>query len=315
MKFILGSGIIGLLAKMMLGDEWELIPFYKSRFFSLNPALDDNFIIQHKNLDQFIKDITNEPVTKTHIYHRGWSVGGQIVRNYDELLHESWLAKIFGLHVPPMSKVTFGSMMMPIYDLRVNVLYKSLIDRFNKEIAQSLSYGNVTEIGDHYLVRNGVRTEFDIAISTIPLDALIKLSNLKIELLSKPIHYHHIQTNALNFEGINQLLVVDNAFSFYKVTNIAPNRYIFYHQDDVPNPGSYYMALLKDFDLLSGTTIPNALPMGPHPKLDIITNMGIHCVGSYAQWNWCLDIGSCLLQLMQYTQNNYRMPVRKVGSK
>jgi len=50
MNIILGSGIIGLLAKLILGQDWKIIPFYRSRYFSFNPALDDNFIIRDEIL-------------------------------------------------------------------------------------------------------------------------------------------------------------------------------------------------------------------------------------------------------------------------
>ena len=46
MNYILGSGIVGLTARHILGADWQVVPFYKSRFFSSNPPLDDNFLFK-----------------------------------------------------------------------------------------------------------------------------------------------------------------------------------------------------------------------------------------------------------------------------
>jgi hypothetical protein len=44
MNVILGSGIIGLLTKKILGDDWILIPFKKSRYFYFDIPYADNYI-------------------------------------------------------------------------------------------------------------------------------------------------------------------------------------------------------------------------------------------------------------------------------
>jgi hypothetical protein len=121
-------------------------------------------------------------------------------------------------------------------------------------------------------------------------------------LQAKDVHYLHIQTDHLDFEGMNQALVTDQIFSFYKATNVAPKRFLIYCHEDIPNPGIYFMSFMPKFEILDGTSIENVIPMGPMPKLDAIENRGIFCVGSSAQWDWCADVGSNILRLLRYSQ-------------
>lgn len=179
------------------------------------------------------------------------------------------------------------------------------MERYATELQAEAKKGLITEIGDHYFVRNGVREDFDYAVNTIPLDGLNKLMNVEMELPAKDVHYYHIETNNLDFEGSNQVLVVDPMFSFYKASNIAPGRYLIYCHEMIDNPGVYFMPLMKSFDIIDGTSIKNAITMGPVPKPDWHESKGIYSVGSYAQWDWCMDVGSCVLRLQRYAQRNF----------
>jgi len=306
MKIILGSGIVGLIAKLILGPSWTIIPFYRSRFYSFNPSLDDNFIIRDELIDDVIKQITQEIKLSVFEYKRAWSIGGQILPDWNEAICSDWLYKIFGDKIPPQSqiynkqKMTFG-----VYDLRINDLYSKLTNIYIDELKQQSAVGKVTEIGDHYIVRNGVKSDFEQAINTIPLNHLASLCKLSINLPCKDIHYWHVRTNDLNFEGYNQLLVADRLFGFYKVTNIAPGRFMFYCHEDIPNPGTYLMGFMQKFEIIDGTSIPEAMPLGPMPELQILDQMGIFNVGSYAQWDWCSDVGSNILKLVRFANRGY----------
>jgi hypothetical protein len=168
------------------------------------------------------------------------------------------------------------------------------------ELQEEAAKGPVTEVGDHYFIRGGVRHEFDKAVSTIPLDALCKLMNTDAQLPAKDVHFLHIQTKDLDFEGFNQTFVVDPIFSFYKAVNIAPGRFLIYCHEDIPNPGVYFMSFISKFEILDGTSIERAIPMGPMPNLSAVEAAGITCVGSYAQWDWCADVGSNILRLIRF---------------
>jgi len=306
MNVIFGSGIVALLAKKILGSSWKIIPFYRSRFFSFNPAIDDNFIIHDKQLEPFITALYGHPLP-VYVYKRGWSIGGQIIKEYDTGLCKDWLTKLFGTDIPPQSEVYHANRMnLFVYDLRVNELYQTLVNENIEELKTEAAKGEISQIGQHHFIRNGKREDFDLAVSTIPLHALCSLMKVEAKLPYKSLHYLHIETESLNFEGFNQLLVVDNIFSFYKATNVAKNRFLIYCHEEIPNPGVYFMGFLSKFDIIDGTSLENALPTGQIPKLDNLDQAGIYCVGSYAQHDWCMDVGSCALRLLKYAQREFK---------
>lgn len=303
MNVIFGSGIVGLLAKFMLGSSWTVIPFYRSRFFSFNPALDDNFIIGDEEIEPFIKELTRD-ISKPQkfLYRRAWSIQGHLLPTWDDGLCQDWLGKIFGVNSPPQALSYYRNRMdLHVYDLRINEVYQQLVNQYMAELQEEAKKGTVTEVGNNYFIRNGVRCDFDKAISTIPLDVLAKLMNSNVNLPSKTIHYLHIQTKDLDFEGFNQILITDPIFSFFKATNIAPGRYMIYCHEDIPDPGAYFMSFMPKFEILDGTSIERAIPIGPMPNLSAVEAAGITCVGSYAQWDWCADVGSNILRLIRYT--------------
>lgn len=307
MNVIFGSGIVGLLAKFILGDSWTIIPFYRSRFFSFNPALDDNFIIADNQIDPIIKELTNVLKPQKFNYSRAWSIQGHLLKTWNRDLYNDWAYKVFGNEKPQHAEMYYKDRMnLQIYNIRLNELYSTLINKYMEELTLESKKGQITEIGDHYFVRNGNRYDFDKAISTIPLNILYSLKHKKNKLQSKNVHYLHIQTKDLNFEGSNQVFVVDQYFSFYKVTNVAPERYLIYCHEEIPDPGAYLMGIISKFDILDGTTIENAIPLGPMPDLSDIEAAGITCVGSYAQWDFCADVGSNILRLLRYANKGNR---------
>ncbi len=302
---IFGGGVVALIAKRLL-PTWKVVPFAASRFFTFNPALDDNFIIRHPDIDEPVRDLI-EAVPTTHLYRRAFDAGGQLYGRYSQEFLKDWLAKIFGQKTPSQTVPYFnGKLDLHIYSVRVNELFASLASSAMPELREEQAKGQVTEIGDHYFVRGGVREDFDNAVSTIPLPALNKLMGFQQELPAKPVHFLHVKTGGLDFEGYNQVLSVDPRFSFYKVTNVAPDRYMFYCHEEIQHPGHYLMTILRDFDILDGTTVADYLPMGPIPKVDHVEQRGVYCVGSYAQWDWCMDVSSCIMRLIRYSQRGFK---------
>jgi hypothetical protein len=301
MNVIFGSGVVGLLAKFILGPSWTIVPFYKSRFYSFNPSLDDNFIIRDDQIDDVIKEITHEIKPTIYEYKRAWSIGGQILTSWNSAICDDWLYKIFGDKVPSQSSVyNKDRMLFGVYGIRVNDLYARLMNLFIDELKAEYAKGQVQSVGDHYFVRNNTKLEFDRAINTVPLNHISKLCGKDLQLPNKHIHYWHVRTDELDFEGNNQLLVADNLFGFYKVTNIAPGRYMFYCHENIDNPGVYLMGFMRKFDIIDGTSISEAMPLGSMPNLNWLENIGIYSVGSYAQWDWCADVGSNILKIVRY---------------
>lgn len=315
-NIILGSGIVGLLAKKILdaatSESWTVVPFYRSRFFSYNPALDDNFIIYSDKIDKCLKEIVGTQDIPLFFYRRGWSYQGSIFKSYDAGLFNLWSTKVFGSEVPSQLSLYFdGKMDLTIYNLRTNELYQGLMNSILADLKTEAAKGQVTEVGDHYIIRNGVREDFDNCVSTIPLHKMFELTHTTGDLPSRTLHYLCVQTEELNFEGCNQLLVADAAFPFYKATNFAPGKYLLYCQEEITNPGAYLMSMFSKFDILDGTTIQNALPMGETPNLSALEAKGVYSVGSYAQWDWCMDAGSCIIRLLGYAQRDFKPQQKK----
>jgi len=303
MNYILGSGIVGLLARKILGPSYKVVPFFRSRFFSFNPALDDNFIIRDDKLDGFMKDLAGS--SSQILYKRSYSLGGDLKKEHDKEYDKAWCTKVFGSYPSQSILYMKDRLSFFVYDVRVNALYEKLTNEFKDELEAENALGPVSQIGDHYFIRNGVRFDYDNIVSTIPLNILLKLMGRdNSSLKSKTLHYLHIGCQELDFEKNNQLLVADDNIDFFKVTNIAPNRYLFYFHKDVDQPGIYMMNYMRQFDILDGTAIPEALPIGERPNLDNLEKADIFCVGSNAQWDWCMDVGSCILRVLKYAQRD-----------
>lgn len=302
MKLIFGSGIVGLVARFLLGDSWTIVPFGKSRFYSFNPPLDDNFITHDKQIDSLMVELGYQA---TPVWlQRAYSLGGQLFKeDKDGQLALSWLHKIFGDQTPPHASVYLSSRMgFFVYNqVRVNKLYGQLQERYQNEILAQAALGQVTEVGDHYIIRGDKRYDFERAVTTIPHGAMLKLMGKQGEPPSNTNYCIHMATSSLDFEGATQVMVVDPIFAFYKVSILAKKRYLFHlHQDLGDHAGAYFMPIMKDYDLLDGTRIPGGIPAGPMPNLSWLEQMDIFPVGSYAQHDWCADVGSNFLRLMKY---------------
>jgi hypothetical protein len=305
MNYIFGSGIVGLVAKKVLQGDWTIVPFRRSRFYSFNPPLADNFIGRDPEIDELIKDLTGS--NSLYYYYRAFSVNGQLQKTYDPALCSTWLTKIFGDRVPGQSLPYMATrMIQSIYGVRTNLLYQHLLKESIDTLKAQSALGDVTEVGDHYFIRGGQRYDFDHLISTIPLPALMELAGTKeTGLESKTEYYFHVSTPSIDFEGCNQVLVVDPEIKFYKSTNVAKDRYMFFSTEEIPVPGSYFAPIIGTADIIDGTQMVNAIPTGNLPNLDSLSAFGIFCIGSCAQWDPWADVGSNLLRLVRYAKRGY----------
>lgn len=303
---IFGSGIVGLIAKYILAGDWRVVPFAKSRFFSYNPPLDDNFIIRDKEIDEAINAFGGK--ISSHFYRRFYSLDGQLISEHDENICIAWLSKIFGNDYPPQSLPYWSRrLVVPIYDLRTNRLYEKLSNHFMPTLVEENKKGSVTEIGAHYFIQDGRRVDFDNAISTIPLNTLLGLMNRDgVSLKAIPVHYLHVYSSKIDLEGANQALVADGILDFFKVTNIAKNHYLFYFLHEIPQPGAYLLPVIGHADILDGTSVADTIPLGSIPNIDWLDEYGIFCIGSCAQFDWCADLGSNVLRLVRYSERGYK---------
>lgn len=319
---IFGSGIVGLVAKKVLSGNWTVVPFGRSRFYSYNPPLADNFISADQGIDQLIRDLTGDQ--RTYVYTRAYSQDGRLVTEHDESVCSAWLSKIFTSHrrdhglvtgeVPtadllPGQALAYMTrrLTFPVYGTRVNQLYQNLQNEYLGALKEEAAKGQVTEIGKNYFVRGGQRHEFDRAISTIPLGALLDLMGRESRLLTyADEHFVLVKSGTIDIEGFNQALVADPILDFYRVINVAPQLYLFCFLVDIPAPGNYLMPIIGAADVIEGTKLPQAIPTGQTPNLDWLDEYGISCVGSHAQHDWCADVGSNLLRLVRLAQRGFK---------
>ena len=295
-NIILGSGLIGLLAKELLGDNWDLIPFSKSRFYSFFPALADNHFSRDERLDDFMAFLGGTP---TNLYTVRFNLGGTILDNVE--LVEPWLDKEFGEDTPPQALPYWRQRRNYfVYNLRANVLYQQLLRKHREQIMDALKAGKTTSIREGQLIRERETRPYEQILSTIPLPELLKLLGQHINLRSRQLWFWHIASTDLDFEGHNQLLIVDDAIDFTRACNIARGRFLISGPKDISLPGTYFSQFAKQVDVLDGTTIPAALPCGPTPDLRELERLRIRCIGAFSQWDPCADLSTCLLRLLNY---------------
>ncbi len=296
MKLILGSGLIGLLARKILGPTWTIIPYGRSRFFSFTPALDDNFVIRDNRIDDFMATLGATP---QHLYRVSCSVGGALLPPTAEIV-DPWVTRVHGEDhpghlVPLYSKRNVFS----VYNIRLNELYSRLQKEFSEEIKAGIALGNLGDVNQESVTVGGKKYDNEGIISTIPLDALLKSIGYNAEgLNSKDCHIYHIATTDLDFEGANQIWSTEG-YTFYKCNQIAPDRFVFYCDEDMTIPGAYFMQFMRRFDILDGTRIPNGIIQGSPPDLKFLKeNHNIKCIGSYAEWDPAMDVATCLMRIL-----------------
>lgn len=309
MNYIFGSGIVGMLAKEILPD-WTIVPFSRSRFFSFKCPLDDNFIIRHPNLDEIVYSIAGQ-VGTAH-YRRIFSSSG-LLCGYNPEVFQLFLEKVFGDAQPAHAKACMPNRMEhDIYRVRLNELYQTLQFKHKDHIDAEVKKGKVTAIGDHFFIQNGVRYDFEHAVSTIPLDVTCDLAHINHNFQYLDTHYIHLATKSIDLEGANQALVVDRSIPFFKVVNVAEDQYVLYSTEDFVMPGMVLAPIIPKFEIIDGCCVPKSVNLGPLPDVTFLEERGIYPVGGYAQWDWCSDVGSNILRLLQYLNSGFANTRRKL---
>lgn len=298
MNYILGSGIVALLAKHILPGDWTIVKYGKSRFYSFNPPLDDGLLVKDPRLDDYYNQFCNSSIPI--FVNRGISYYGQIVNFTDEVI-EVWLDKVYGNDHPRHARMYWKThMSLSTYDISAGRLYNILLNKYRSNIEEGGKIGKITSISDHYFMCGDKRYDFEKLVSTIPFDAL---SNI-LEASNKPsISYKNsqiinLQTDVLDFEGKSQLLVADHNIPFYKVDKLLNGSYIFYFNGEVPNPALALMSTIKKFNIINGTMVPNYITMGGPIESDQFKKLGVYLVGGYSLCDSMIDINCSLLKLL-----------------
>ncbi len=297
MNIILGGGLTALLARDILGDNWTIIPIGKSRFYSFNPPLADNYVVRDDIIDEYMQRHTAMPL----MYRIGYSLGGQILFNTNMVLNQ-YLAKLYGDMIPPQAGAYWKDRIDYFGSGNCVVMYNELREKFKSEIAENnVKFGMPSGISDHTITTDKGKFNYSKIISTIPLPVLLKWMNITWPGLKSNDEYcYHVRSDCLDFEGATHLFVVDPEIEFHKATMLNRLNYIFYAKKRIEYPGRYFMAFVKRFELIAETTIEDSMCYGPIPEIAELGEADITCIGSSAVWDDCLDIGSCIKRLVKF---------------
>ena len=302
MNIILGSGLNALLARHILGSDYKIIKSGPSRFYSVNPASADNFIHSSTLLKPFEKQLGELGVDLSkHQYKCCWSVGGHLLGHFDKMHCAFWLSKIFGFKIPSHLELVYPNrMIFDVYGTRVNQLYVSLYNKYRTELDNAPKISDVKSIIDHQITfTNGNIIDYNKCVSTIPLDDLYDLLKYQFPLDGVDVSAILLKTTSLDFEGYNQLWVVDPQISFFKATKVSDDDYIFYFIGKINNPGLYLTPYINDFDLISGFYYKNYIPAGTTADTKWLLEHDIITLGMSAQWDAAMDISSCFHRLLK----------------
>lgn len=312
MKYIIGSGLVGLLARHILGGDWKLIKQGLSRYYTRPPVLADNFIRVHDNVGPIVSQISPMAMAAVQ-YKRAFSLAGQLMYNENSLTVNPYITKLYGDLVPPTAREHFQTTFW-VYNMSCVELYRRLLDKYKDEILDVKVLGVDIE---ERLIRGNVRgnidkLDYDSVVCTVPLNVLYDWAGITGSLSSKHVCYYHIESDKIDLEGADQCMVCDENYVFFKVSP-ADDRYklgnkkdyIFWTFDTVDNPHEYFgMFLGYDLDIKDAFRISDAIPLGRPPKLSVFEDSGIWCVGSNAQWDDFMDISSCIRRLVRLRDGN-----------
>lgn len=302
MNIILGSGLNALLARHILGSDYKFITAGPSRFYGVNPAAADNFIYASDLLRPLESQLTKLSIDiKRYQYRCCWSQQGELVRGFDKVSCAFWLAKIFGFNVPDHLRLVYEYRMeFDVYGTRVNQLYTILYQRYYEEMRASLNINQIQSIDSHKIVcDDGLIIDYDKCISTISLDELYGLMNYEHSLKGVDVSAILVETQHLNFEGFNQLFVVDPEIQFFKCVQVRENQYVFFFSGKIENPALHLIPFMHDFDLISGFYFPNCIPAGIMGDTTWLRPYGITTLGMSAQWDAAMDVSSCLHRIIK----------------
>jgi hypothetical protein len=299
MNIILGSGLIACIAKRLLGQDWSFIPFKKSRYYSFDIPLADDFIRCDKDIDIVSAELgLSGPII---IYKRLFSYHGQLTNSTEPVVIDPYIKKVYDntrIIVDSLLKTTFS-----VYNIRAITLYSKLNEQFWNQIQVGAQKKLVSiDLKARTLcLSDGSTINYERMISTIPLNALYKFCGINAPTLkAKAVCSYRIQSNKIDLEGAEQTLVSDLDIEFYKVTKWSDS-YIFNTFEAIENPYLYFGKFLGyQLDIVEVLRVDEVIPIGEVPDLTIFENAGITCVGSNAQHDDFMDLGSSIKRLVNF---------------
>lgn len=310
---ILGSGLIGLLAKMILPEDFIFVPFGFSRFYQYQIPLLDDFIMVSDTASKYFSKFNIKP--SLTMYKSSFSHNGSLFKGDDISLMKLWLAKITNNDFPDHAASVMAFDSRFIYNVSCSNIYRSLFKFYQEQIKAGVEKGPVVNIDCSNRIitfAKGEKLEYDIAVSCIPLDILAKSCNIPIQLTYAQTSFLHLQSDVIDLEGSNQALVSDQLLDFYKVTWLGKNEYVFSFKNRVDDYGMYLLPIIGTADIIQATTVANVIPVGDPVDLARFEKHDIYPVGQTAQHDIALDVCSTILRLDKLKESWFQKRWKKL---
>jgi len=305
-KVIIGSGLVALICRKILGSDWQILPLAPSRFYSRGvPALGDDFVTYDQSVLEIIKNwgLNTSPL----FYKRPYSISGSLL--YNDSFADRYFDRI-GIDANPQT-IDYYKNTFTVFQFSCLQLWSALLREFINEIKmfqeEHPNVKTINRIADHTItLSSGEILEYKEAISTVPYYALCKWTGMLFNGRMDHTYQYFIKDDNIDLEGANQALICDEEIPFHKCTKISHNKYLlevighYYDnfQDELGKIIGY------EFEILSGAIIENG-HVFPH-KIDIgyLNDQHITCIGSYAQCDPLIDIGSVIKRTHNLLKKN-----------
>jgi len=298
-NYILGSGLVALLCRKVLGPDWKIIPLGPSRFYSQGvPAWGDDFIVYDDKLKDFFDDWGFD--TLPLFFNRPLSAGGTLV--YNDVFLNDYLNRL-EISDDPIARqyfktdfTVFGFSCIQLW----NKLIKELLPDIKSFYQKHKNSRGIETIRDHKI---SIKTdhgysyiEYDNLISTVPYHVLSDMAGIEDNNLYDDIYYYYIEDDSLDIEKANQVLVCDAQIPFHKCTKINNKRYL------IEIIGDYYENIYEvlfpvlggTFEIKTANLIRKGFSTTSLMNDEWLSNNNVTTIGSLAQCDPLMDIGSCL---------------------
>jgi hypothetical protein len=292
----LGSGLIGLLARHILGDSYKFIPFKKSRYYSHKVPIADNEIVVSEGMHDVLKSL-NLPTTK-EFFPTAISIGGQLMFN-----RWAWAGHITQRMYEDKHPFATKLLSQDVDAFRISAqkLYEILLSEYIDEVKKH-EKTEVIRISDHTIETSEGAIKYDKMVSTIPLNALLKMVGMGHFLEAKDYHVFLVATDMFNLEGARRCFIGDRSIPFWKANVINRELFQFFSNGIVEGADVVFSLLTKKrFQIIADTVIKNAFPMGAPPTgiYEELKKLDITCAGSNARWDYFSDISTSVNSILK----------------
>lgn len=299
-NYILGSGLISLICRKILGDKWKIIPLSPSRFYSSGvPAFGDDFIIHDDHVLEAIKNwgLNTSPI----FYKRPFSSAGTLL--YNNMFADDYFNKI-GININDQTRDYYKTD-FTVYSFSCLQLWNKLVAEYVNEIKSFYqdheNAKSIKRINDHKVILdNKQELEYNKLISTVPSYVLDELMEIQSGGEFKDIYYYFIEDSGVDIEKADQVLICDHKIPFHKCTRIRNNHYIFEVIDKYyDNVYDLFGPIIgTGFDVKDAKLINSAHVLPKRIDDKFFDSHDIFCVGSYAQCDPLMDVSSCIKRIV-----------------